>query len=496
MGKNNLRGGLSSDAFLLTMVKLVTMVVGFVVTRLLSQYLSIYDYGTYSQALLLVSTISSLTILGMRDGVNYYYCSRSNPAERERYVATIFAGQCLVSTVAGCAVMAMSSLISAYFENPGMTNFLVFCALIPFADNLIGMLQVLLVSVGKAKMLAFRNLMVSLARLAVVLWVISVLQDVRVVLLTTLLLDALQILFFALILRGNGCMIRLRMVDFHLVKEIFAYCVPMAVFVAVNMLNRDLDKHLIAFMTDTETVAIYANASKNLPIDILPASFCTVLVPPITRSIAGKNYLGARSLYKVFLEIAYMTTAMLCGAALAAAPQLVRLLYSEKYMAALELFRVYLLVDLVRFASITLILSAAGKTRLLMILGLATLGMNGVLNVAFYYLWGINGPAVATLVTSLTMGVVLLSLSARELKGKLSDLFDGKYLLKVVIGSLIAAPLFALLGQWLDAKGMWYFWILMIVCGGYCLIFLLFNAKRILDDLKYLNRASGSVENQ
>lgn len=493
MGKYKLRGGLSSDAFLLTLVKLVTMVVGFVVTRLLSQYLSIYDYGTYSQALLLVSTVSSLTILGMRDGVNYYYCSRSDSAERERYVATIFASQCVVSTVAGCAVMAMSSLISAYFENPGVKDFLVFCALLPFADNLIGMLQVLLVSVGKAKMLAFRNLIVSFVRLAVVLLVILVLRDVRVVLLTTLLLDALQILFFLLILRENGCAIRLRMVDFRLTKEILAYCVPMAVFVAVNVLNRDLDKHLIAFMTDTQTVAIYANASKYLPFDILPASFCTVLVPPITRSISDKNYLGARSLYKVFLEIAYMTTAMLCGAALAAAPQMVRLLYSEKYMAALDLFRIYILVDLARFASITLILSAAGKTRLLMVLGLTTLGMNGVLNVVFYYLWGINGPAVATLVTTLMMSIVLLCLSARELKGKLRDLFDGKYLLEVGVGSVIAVPLFALLGQWLEAKGMWYFWILMIVCGSYCLLFLLLNVKRLLADLKCLNREAGSV---
>lgn len=493
MGNRRLRSGVSSDAILLMLVKLVTMVVGFAVTRLLSQYLSIYDYGTYSQALLLVSTVSSLTVLGMLDGVNYFYCSQQDPQQREKCIATIFACQCIVSTLAGFILMALSGTLVAYFENPGLRRLLVFCVLLPLFQNLLGMLQILLVSVGRAKLLAARNLVVSLVRLGAVLLVISVLQDVRIVLLTTLLLDVLQILFFVLILRGNGCTIRLCMVDFDLVKEIFAYCVPMAIFVAVNGLNRDLDKYVIALLTDTETVAVYTNASKQLPFDIIATSFCTVLIPKITRFIAQQNFREAKSLYRLFLEIAYMTTTMLCGAALAAAPQMVRLLYSEKYMAALDLFKIYILVDVVRFASITLILSAAGKTRLLMALGLTTLGMNGVLNVAFYYLWGVNGPAVATLVTSLTMGIVLLSFSARELKGKLRDLFDGKYLLKVSIGSVIAVPLFSLLGRWLEAKNVWYFWILMIICGGYCLIFLLFNVKRLLADLKCLNRTSESA---
>lgn len=490
MEKRKLRGGASSDAILLMLVKLVTMAVGFAVTRLLSQYLSIYDYGTYSQALLLVSTVSSLTVLGMLDGVNYYYCSRRDPQERERYIATIFACQCIASTVAGFVLLVLSNALVAYFENPDLRELLVFCALLPMLQNVLGMMQILLVSVGKAKTLAARNLIVSMARLVVVVLVVSVVRNAGVILLTTLLLDIAQILFFVMILRGSGCVIRFRVVDFGLIKNIFAYCAPMAVFTAVNALNRDIDKHLIAFATDTETVAVYSNASKQLPFDILATSFCTILIPKITRLISEKRFREARSVYRLFLEIAYMTTAMLCGAALSAAPQLIRLLYSEKYMGGLDVFRIYILVDMIRFASITLILSAAGKTRRLMIVGLATLGINSVLNVVFYYLWGVNGPAVATLLASTSTGVVLLSLSARELEGELQDFFDGKYLLSIGFGCLLAVSLFSMLGRWLESRGVWYFFILLIVCGGYCLVFLLLNGKRLMRDLKQMNSVS------
>lgn len=491
MGMNKLRRGASGDAILLMLVKLVTMALGFAVTRLLSQYLTVYDYGTYSQALLLVSTVSSLTVLGMLDGVNYYYCSQRDPETREAYMATIFACQCIVSTVAGFAVLALSGVISAYFENPDLKGFLGFCAVLPLLQNLLGMLQILLVSVGKARMLAARNLVVSLARLAVVVLVVSAVRSAGVVLLTTLVLDIFQILFFVVTLRGSGCRIRFRRVDFRLVKTIFSYCAPMAVFTAVNALNRDLDKHLIALMTDTETVALYTNASKQLPFDIIATSFCTVLLPKITRMVSEKDFPEARSLYKVFLEIAYVTTAILCGAALAASPQLLQLLYSEKYADGLDVFRIYILVDMIRFASITLILSAAGKTRLLMGMGLATLGLNAVLNVAFYQIWGLTGPAAATFVASLAMGIVLLCLSARQLEGSLRDFFDGKYLLGIALESAVGIPVFSMLGRWLEAKGMWYFLVLVIVCGAYCLVFLLIHGKRLLGNLKMLNRASG-----
>lgn len=491
MGMNKLQKGVSSDAILLMLVKLVTMALGFAVTRLLSQYLTVYDYGTYSQALLLVSTVSSLTVLGMLDGVNYYYCSQRDTEKQEAYMATIFACQCIVGTVAGFVVLAMSGILSAYFENPALKDLLIFCAVLPLLQNLLGMLQILLVSVGKAKMLAVRNLIVSLIRLAVVLLVVSAVGSAGVVLFATLLLDIFQILFFAVTLRRSGCRLRFRRVDFRLIKTIFSYCAPMAVFIAVNALNRDLDKHLIALLTDTETVAIYANASRQLPFDFIATSFCTVLQPKITHLVSERNFGEARSLYKVFLEIAYTTTVMLCGAALAAAPQLLRLLYSEKYLGGLDVFRIYILVDMIRFASITLILSAAGKTKLLMLLGLATLGMNGVLNVVFYHIWGITGPAAATFVTSLAMGIVLLCLSAKQLEGSLRDFFDGKYLMSIAAESMLGVLVFSLLGRWLEAKGIWYFLALLIVCGAYCLVFLLINGKRLVGNLKILNRASG-----
>lgn len=481
------KSGTSGDAFLLTFIKLVTIALSLVVTRLLSQFLTKHDYGTYCQILLIVSTVTSVTVLGMADGVNYFYCSRSE--DRETYVSTIYTLQCMVSTLAGAAVLILTRPICLYFDNPDVKRLLIFGACLPLLQNLLSMTQVLLVSVGKARMLALRNLVVSLVRLAVVVAVVLCVRNVALILFATVLMDLAQILIFALILRKNGCHLRLKNTDFKLFRTIFSYCAPMAVFTLLNTLNRDIDKYLIGLMTDTQTLASYSNASKVLPFDIIAASFMTVLLPQITRCIASKKYETARNLYRAFLEITYISTTVLCCAVLAAAPQVVELLYSSKYLSALPIFCVYVLVDLLRFTNITLILSAAGKTKKLMLLSLLALATNAVLNVLFYWLFGVIGPALATLATSALLGIMMMRLSAKALCGTLSGFFDWKYLLPFMAMSLVLTSLLWQGQRWL-ADYLPYWLTLPIVAGVFVALMGALCAKRFLSAIRQVNALS------
>lgn len=489
MKRINSRGGASMDAVLLMVIKLATTMLGFVITRLLSQYLSVYDYGTYSQVLLIVSTVSSLTILGMMDGVNYFYSNEQNEKKRESYISTLFALQSIVSAAAGCVVMLLSGPLCRYFDNPDVGRLLIFAVFLPFFQNLLNMFQVLLVSVGKARMLAYRNLVVSLARLGAVVLVVTVARNVAVILCTTVVLDVAQILFFGWILQKNGCRIRIRDVDMGLIRKIFYYCVPMAVFTMINALNRDLDKYLVAICTDTETLAVYTNASKALPFDIVMTSFCTVLLPEITRRVGRKENEAAAELYRLLLEIACISTAILCFAALSASPQLMELFYSEKYISGLTVFCIYILVDLFRFTNMTLVLSAAGRTQTIMFLGFGSICVNAVLNVFLFYTVGITGPAAATLLCTIGTGILMLRASSRVLNSRIRLLMDLKYLGLFLAENILAVSFFWQLQKWLAGRGLHYVAILVIVCGAYCCLMALLHGKRLLRDLKLVNRA-------
>lgn len=486
--KGRLSGNtMSGDAIILAAVRLMTMGLSLITTRVLSTYLSKFEYGTYSQVLLIVSTTVSLTMLGFIDAANFYYCGTKETEKRESYIATILTLQCCTGTLAGAAIFLLSGPICKYFGNQELRKYLIFAAILPLLQNGTSLLQVLFVSVGKARRLAIRNLIVSLVQLACAIAVGMYLRNIGLIFAVSVTLNVGQILFFIWSLRKSGCCIRLTSCDFGLSGSILKYSIPMAVFTIVNTLNRDLDKYLISAMSDTETLAVYSNAAKVLPFDILLVSFMTVLLPYITRQIAGKRYDEAIETYRTYLEISYVSTALLAFGVLVAAPEAMELLYSEKYLSGLPVFCIYILVDVFHFASITLILTASGKTKLLMQLGFAGLAVNFVLNILLYHLLGIPGPAIATLLVSLGMGSVILHYSAKELRVTIGALFERAFIVKFVGECIGGFCVFAAVRYWLNLNSVYYPLVLIIAGGGYIISLGLINLKRFSQNLKRIS---------
>lgn len=483
MNRGSGLNGNSSNAIFLTLVKLVTMAMGLVTTRLLSQYLTTYDYGTYSQVLLVSSTLCSFTILGMMDGVNYFYCGESNIERREAYVSTIYSLQCIASAVGALAIMGLEGTICSMMRNEGLRPLLIFSAVMPFFQNILSITQVLILSVGKARLLAIRNFVVSLLRTIIVLVVVLRNHNVFTILSLTMLLDIAQIVFFYITLMHEGCYIRLEKSDYSLVPQILHYTVPMAVFVMLNTLNRDCDKYIISVLTDTETMAVYANAAKILPFDIIQTSFITVLLPQITRMISESKQMEVVSLYRRFLEISYISTGVMAGAALAVAPQLMQLLYTEKYLSGVWIFRIYILVDLMRFASATLLLSASGKTKTLMWISVGSVVANLLLNLCLFKPFGIVGPALATLFTTTATGVIILHFGAEALGTSAIEFFDSKYLASFTIQALLAFCVSALVTYVLTSLQVFYVMAIPISVAIYVAIMCPKNVHRFLDDL-------------
>lgn len=480
-------GNAASDASALALVKLMTMLLSLVTTRVLSTCLSTFAYGTYSQILLVVSTVTSITTFGLMDAVNYYYCSTYDSKKREAYTATIYTIQCCVSSIAGIAILLLASPICNYFGNDELHRYLIFAAFLPLLQNSISLLQVLFVSVGKARQLAVRNLVISLAQLMCAIAVGFWLQEIGMILAVTVVLDIGQIAFFIWSLKVVGCCMPITSCDIRLTGSILRYSIPMAIFTVVNTLNRDMDKYMISAVSDTETLAVYSNAAKVLPFDIILTSFMTVLLPHITRQISERRYNEAVETYRAYLEVSYISTALLAFSVLSAAPQAMELLYSEKYLTGIPVFCIYIVVDIFRFASITLILSASGKTKLLMRLGFAALASNVVLNYLLYQVLGIAGPALATLLVSLGLGFAILHFSAKEIHSSIRQLFDCRFLLKFTLECLCGLAVFSLLQQWMSIKGLHYFIVLLTIVGGYMVCAGLPNLKRFIIALKQIS---------
>ena len=479
--------GAATNSIMLTFVHVISTVLGIVVTKLLSVNFSLHEYGTYSQALLVTSTATSLSILGLTNATNYFYNRTKEEKAQRIYISTIFTIQYAVGLFCALLIFALRDPIAGYFGNDSLVGVLPIVALTPLFTNLISMYQTLFVSIGKAKIIAIRNLAVAVIRLSAVIVACFVIKDISMVLAVILCLDIAQVIYFYAMFKKYKHGITITECQPKLVKEILAFSIPMTVYILTNALSRDIDKYVISAFSNTETLAIYTNAAKLLPFDMLTSSLITVLVPIITRLINQNKYKEAKSVFALYLRIGYVLTFIFVGGAIAVSRELMLFLYDEKFLAALPVFIIYLVVDMIRFANITTILSGSGKTKILMTISVTTMACNAVLNILGYQLLGIMGPALVTLLLTMAMTIALLHFGAKEIKSRVIDLFDFKEM-AIVGGEICVVGLLAfLLSNFMRERLVPNVINLMVCYGGYIIVLGLLNYRRALGCYRKLN---------
>ena len=433
------RSGSAVDSLLLASVKLVTLGSTMANTMILSHSLSLEAYGTYAQGVLLVTLCADATILGLADAVNFFFNRDSRESATREYVNSVFVLQIVIGVATAAALVALRGAIGDYFSNPALTALVVFLAFRPMLTNMTSVLQVLIVSIGRARAIAVRNVVFSALKLMAVLVTALLTSSIATLFAMLLVLDLLSVLWFWDCFRRWKYMIRLTRPRWGRIREILGFSLPMAVYVLTASLMRQVGQLVIGMNESTDRYAIYANSATVLPLDVVSMSFLTVIIPIVTRHIGAGQKEQVRVVFKHYLAVGYLTTVTFSVACLVVAPEVIQVLYGARYLPGYTVFCLYLVTAMVRFASLSLILSASGRTKALMVVSLAAVAVNAVLCIVLYSLIGFVGPALASVVVNVGMAVVLVRLSLREIDGDLATAFDPRAVGTYTLTTLAAA---------------------------------------------------------
>lgn len=430
---------------LLAIVKLFTTVSGILSTMIMSHALSLELYGSYSQTTLIVTTATNLSALGLVDAVNYFYNRGQNAVAQQKYTNTILGLQFFTGVFAGVAVILFSNDIVAYFKNPLLHGFLWLIAFRPLFINLNVSLQYLQVSIGKATSVAIRNAGFAVLRLLVFAFVAFCFQDIRVILVIFLIYEFCITIYFGYAFIKEQFVLNPFQIDASLIKEILVYSIPMGIYVMTNSLSRDIDKMLIGGWCSTDQYAIYTNCATLLPFDIISASFLTILAPILTRYFKNLDYKSGRVLFCNYLKVGYYTSFVFTAACIILSKEMIIFLYSDKYLSGEPIFILYTIVDMIKFANMSLVLSACGKTKVLMFCSIGSLLANVILNIICYKIFGFYGPAIATVVVTVALTIVLAQMSAKALKTNVVRIIDWKdffqFVAKLVVWAFVCTEL-------------------------------------------------------
>lgn len=167
---------------------------------------------------------------------------------------------------------------------------------------------------------------------------------------------------------------------------------------------------------------------------------------------------------------------------------MVLFLYGKKYIAGKSIFILYTIVDMIKFANMSIVLSASGKTKTLMICSIASLGCNTVFNILFYRIFGFIGPAIATVLVTMILTVFLAEMSAKSLETSIWKLIEWKdffcFVCELTVAGIICVCAKKLLEQIATNSAI----ILFILGGTYVVGILILNKHKITSTMNQLNK--------
>lgn len=494
MRGNKLKGA-SVDSVLFVLIQVIIFGTNMLTTKLVSVSLSLTDYGTYSAANIILNLVTSFTLLGMGDCINYYFNNRTVCASEEsraKYVNTIFLTQAIIGIVAGLLLLLGRNAVSRYFNNTQLIGLVICFCFRPVIHNLFHLYHVLFVSVGRARLAAVGNLLLALARIILVLISLKLYHSLKLLFWGLAAIDAVQLISFGWVFNRKHFPVNLFKGSFKKVAEVLSFGLPMGIYFITNTLMREVDKLVVGRLGTEIDLAIYANCSKLLPVNLVVTSFATVLTPYIMRYISERKHEEVTTLFRNYIRIGYSSVWILSGALLICARQVLPFLYSDEYLQGFPIFVLYLLDGILQFANVHLIITANGETKYMMKISCLFLAVNAVSSVGLYYVFGLFhmpllGPAVATVLITLSYNILILKKSSGILSRRIRAILPPKEWIPFALQLIATGGLLWFCKQILLAHGMHRYLVMILTCAAYCVVNAALQGKRIVASLKVIN---------
>lgn len=421
----------------LTGSRILTSVIGVVTSMLLARFRSLEEYGTYSQIIMVTDLACSILLLGLPNSINYFLAKADTAEQRRNFLSVYSTLSTILTVVIGiCLYFAMPVIIN-HFSNPFIRDFAYVFAVYPWTSLFINSISSIGIVYGKANRLIIFNLANALVVLAVLL--IAKAADLSfhqymLMYMAVLILFACIAIAWSHKLSGG---IRIKL-DFGLIKDIFIFSIPLGLASASGSLSHELGKLVIGRFFSVDDYAIFANASRELPVTMIATTLTAVLLPQLVRMLKNGNNAEAVGLWGHSIEISLCFMCLVSGGFIVFAPDILSLFYSEKYVTdgGVTVFRIYSIILLMRTTYWGIILNATGNTKFVFYSSLLALVFNLIVNIASTYLLGFIGPAVSSLISIITISFVQLKFTSKVVNTPMSRIFPWRSIARLLLISV------------------------------------------------------------
>lgn len=468
---------LLKGSFLLTSTKVLDLIVDLLNIAIISRLFTLTEYGLYSQIIIIVSFFASFINLGLPSSINFFLAREESFEKKKKYLSNILILVNLIGILSFITLFYFKGYISNYFSVPMLSDYAFVYSILPWMrlgtllrDNVFIVMQ-------KVSNAILNRVVMSLVRLLLPITMLFFNLTFNNYVLLLLIVEVLLFIYVqtSVLILFKG--LSLKFIKIKLVKEIISYSLPLGLALSVGTINIQFDKLLIGKYFNTDTFAIYVNMSREIPVAALSASIVTIIMPTIVVKIKGEKFVEVVDLWNQTIKISFFLISPIIAILLCMSSETITLLYSEKYLKGINVFRIYVLVLYFRVIYFGMILNAAGKTKKILHASLFSVVLNIVLSMIFIQTVGLTGPAWATLISIFVISVYQIRETSVIVHKRIRDLFPINnilliflkdmcmilitYLIKVKFlypfGVSAIPSLFLIIGIWVVVTIIFYF---------------------------------------
>ena len=432
-----MRNNLTFNSVVLMVANSMKLVSALIISIVLSRYLNVSDYGTYQQLFMVHGIVLAIISFGLPSSINFFLPRTKSNSERKGFVVQTYFILLAIGVFFGALVTIFAGYISRGLNNPGMAALLrVFIIYTLFLTPIVFIDSLLIVLKKTFRLVVYKTILFVFG-LGAVLLPIAFGASLDTIILSLVIFSVVQFLVASFLIFQPFIGVKILWKWTYLTSQL-GYSFYLGLATIVGMLTTQLDKLSISLFFRPDQFSIYSVGAVEIPvIGLLTGAVTAIILPEFAKLHKEKNTKKLISLWHNSIrKTAVLLLPMMCFLLLFAEEALV-LIFSKKYIASANIFRIYLILIPARVTVFGSVLMAINKTKVILTNSVLALILDFVLNIIFIKWLGLIGPAITTIISIYWLQLYQLKKIGESLKLPFRTIFPWSMLTKIILASAL-----------------------------------------------------------
>lgn len=438
------RTSVLGPALLLTSGRMLAFGAAFFIPVVLVRVFTAEEFGTYKQVFLLFATLYYIVQLGVATSL-FYFVPRQ-PEHAGRFVGNAVAVLAAAGIACGALLVGFRGALAWLFNNPAMPGYAWPIAIYLLLMLVSAPLEIVMIARSRHRAATWAYALSDVLRAGLFIVPAALTADLGWLLAGAVGFALARAAAMAVWLRrgvtsgvtGGGVGGGVRP-DRALLRQQLAYSLPFGLAVLVATLQTHLHEYAVAHQFDAATFAIYAVGCLQIPlVDFVATPTGDVMMVRMTEELRDGDAAGARATWHDAVGSLALLLFPLVGVLLLVAGDLIVLLFTSTYAAAVPIFMLWTLGVLLAPIQTDGVLRVFARTRLLLVISLIQLAVIAALIGPLISRLGLPGAVLITLVALAVSKAIGLAAAGRLLALGFRELLPWRALGLVTLAAALA----------------------------------------------------------